>query len=190
VIFLGDFLFLKKLSCYHDNYFRYFMFGKYNGFVSKARVSACMYFLVIYLIFAVSGSVGGHHWAILYYWRTCSASTSEAKNMEDLTPLPWLLVPRFMATTTVPTAVLSFRRCTSPPWFQHRYFMISLVFEVKIALKILIFFSYNLVDLQRWGSCLFAPLVDVWDVQEEYFYSLVRFLYILEMRSRSYKLQS
>ena len=40
---------LKKLSCYHDNYFRYFMFGKYNGFVSKARVSACMYFLVIYL---------------------------------------------------------------------------------------------------------------------------------------------
>ena len=38
---------LKKLSCYHDNYFRYFMFRKYNGFVSKARVSACMYFLVI-----------------------------------------------------------------------------------------------------------------------------------------------
>jgi hypothetical protein len=37
---------LKKLSCYHDNYFGYFMFGKYNGFVSKARVSACMYFLV------------------------------------------------------------------------------------------------------------------------------------------------
>ena len=37
---------LKKLSCYHNNYFRYFMFGKYNGFVSKARVSACMYFLV------------------------------------------------------------------------------------------------------------------------------------------------
>jgi hypothetical protein len=53
----------------------------------------------------------------------------------------YLLVPRFMATTTVRTAVLSFRRCTSPPWFQHRYFMISLVFEVKIALKILIFFS-------------------------------------------------
>jgi hypothetical protein len=37
---------LKKLSCYHDNYFRCFMFGKCNGFVSKARVSACMYFLV------------------------------------------------------------------------------------------------------------------------------------------------
>jgi hypothetical protein len=51
VIFLGDFsfvrIFLKKLSCYHDNNFGYFMFGKYNGFVSKARVSACMYFLVI-----------------------------------------------------------------------------------------------------------------------------------------------
>jgi hypothetical protein len=49
-LFLGDFsfvrIFLKKLSCYHDNYFRYFMFGKYNGFVSKVRVSACMYFLV------------------------------------------------------------------------------------------------------------------------------------------------
>jgi hypothetical protein len=41
---------LKKLSCYHDNYFRHFMFGKYNGFVSKARVSACMYFLVLILI--------------------------------------------------------------------------------------------------------------------------------------------
>jgi hypothetical protein len=42
---------LKKLSCYHDNCFRYFMFGKYNvnGFVSKARVSACMYFLVVTL---------------------------------------------------------------------------------------------------------------------------------------------
>jgi hypothetical protein len=39
---------LKKLSCYHSNYFRYFMFGKYNGFVNKARVSACMYFLVSY----------------------------------------------------------------------------------------------------------------------------------------------
>jgi hypothetical protein len=38
---------LKKLSClYHNNYFRYLMFGKCNGFVSKARVSACMYFLV------------------------------------------------------------------------------------------------------------------------------------------------
>jgi hypothetical protein len=24
------------------------MFGKYNGFVSKARVSACMYFLAIH----------------------------------------------------------------------------------------------------------------------------------------------
>jgi hypothetical protein len=26
---------LIKLSCYHDNYFQYFMFRKYNGFVSK-----------------------------------------------------------------------------------------------------------------------------------------------------------
>ena len=35
---------LKKLSFYHDNYFRYFMFGKYNGFVSKARVlHACIF---------------------------------------------------------------------------------------------------------------------------------------------------
>jgi hypothetical protein len=40
---------LKKLSCYHDNYYRYFMFEKYNGFVSKARVSECMYFLVWYI---------------------------------------------------------------------------------------------------------------------------------------------
>jgi hypothetical protein len=46
VIFLGDFsilkIFLIKLSCYHDNYFKYFMLGKYNGFVSKERVSACL----------------------------------------------------------------------------------------------------------------------------------------------------
>jgi hypothetical protein len=35
---------LKKLSCYHDNNIRYIMFGKCNGFVNKARVSACMYF--------------------------------------------------------------------------------------------------------------------------------------------------
>ena len=28
------------------NYFKYCMFGKYNGFDNKARVSACMYFLV------------------------------------------------------------------------------------------------------------------------------------------------
>jgi hypothetical protein len=26
------------------------MFGKYNGFVSKARVSACMYFLVMFVL--------------------------------------------------------------------------------------------------------------------------------------------
>ena len=43
-------IFLKKLSYYHDNCSRYFMFGKYNCFVSKARVSACMYFLVHLLL--------------------------------------------------------------------------------------------------------------------------------------------
>jgi hypothetical protein len=42
---------LKKISCYHDNYFRYFIVEKYNGFVSKGRVSACMYFLVQDVIF-------------------------------------------------------------------------------------------------------------------------------------------
>jgi hypothetical protein len=41
---------IQKLSYYHDNNFGYFMFGKYNGFVSKARVSACMYFLVVTII--------------------------------------------------------------------------------------------------------------------------------------------
>jgi hypothetical protein len=34
---------LKKLSCYHDNNFGYFMFGKYNGFVSKARAKIRYY---------------------------------------------------------------------------------------------------------------------------------------------------
>jgi hypothetical protein len=47
----GDFpnlkIFLMKLSCYPDNYFTYFLFGKYIGFVSKERVSACTYFLVL-----------------------------------------------------------------------------------------------------------------------------------------------
>jgi hypothetical protein len=48
VIFLGDFSFV---IIFFKNY-RVTMtttlntFGKYNGFVSKARVSACMYFLV------------------------------------------------------------------------------------------------------------------------------------------------
>jgi hypothetical protein len=42
----GDFSFVRKIIVLHDNYFRYFMFGKYNGFVRKARDSACMYFLV------------------------------------------------------------------------------------------------------------------------------------------------
>jgi hypothetical protein len=50
VIFLWEIsilkIFLIKLSCYNDNYFKYFMFGKYNGFVSKVRVSACMSFQV------------------------------------------------------------------------------------------------------------------------------------------------
>jgi hypothetical protein len=44
-------MFLIQLSCYHDNYFKYFMFGKYNGFVSKATVAACMYFLVYWADF-------------------------------------------------------------------------------------------------------------------------------------------
>ena len=41
VIFLGDFsivkIFLMKLSRYHDNYFKYFMFGKYNVVFSGRR---------------------------------------------------------------------------------------------------------------------------------------------------------
>jgi hypothetical protein len=49
VIFLGDFSFVR---IFLKNY-RVTMtttldtFGKYNGFVNKARVSACMYFLVL-----------------------------------------------------------------------------------------------------------------------------------------------
>jgi hypothetical protein len=46
IIFLGDFsfakIFLTKLLSYYDNYFKYFMFGKYNGFVSKAS-GFCMH---------------------------------------------------------------------------------------------------------------------------------------------------
>jgi hypothetical protein len=38
------------------------MFGKYNGFVSKARISACMYFLVkgIYLHDTTIADIGVH----------------------------------------------------------------------------------------------------------------------------------
>jgi hypothetical protein len=115
------------------------------------------------------------HWAILYYWRTCSESKSVAKNMADLTPLPWLLVPRFMATTTVPTAILRFRRCTSPHWFEPKKF----VFEVKIWLKILIFF-FNLLDLPRILHFCAARMYE--NSPNKYctrriFYSPVRFLY-------------
>jgi hypothetical protein len=35
-------IFLTKLSSYHDNYCKYFMFGKYNGFVCKAK-GFCMH---------------------------------------------------------------------------------------------------------------------------------------------------
>ena len=45
---------LKKLSCYHDNNFGYFMFGKYNDFVSNARVSAFMYFLVTVILYMLA----------------------------------------------------------------------------------------------------------------------------------------
>jgi hypothetical protein len=34
---------LKKLSCYHDNNSRYFMFGKYNGFVSMQGEGFCVH---------------------------------------------------------------------------------------------------------------------------------------------------
>jgi hypothetical protein len=53
VIFLGDFSFVR---IFLKNYrvtmttaleYRYFMFGKYNAFVSEARVSACMYFIIV-----------------------------------------------------------------------------------------------------------------------------------------------
>jgi hypothetical protein len=78
VIFLGDFwhfsfvkIFLTKLSCYHDNYFKYFMFGKYNGFVSKARVSACMYFLV-YCRFEVDNLLW--RFSHIHSWGWCVSS--------------------------------------------------------------------------------------------------------------------
>ena len=47
------------------------MFGKYNGFVSKARVSACMYFLVLIGGFIFGGLIFG--WA--YIWNDVSVST-------------------------------------------------------------------------------------------------------------------
>jgi hypothetical protein len=40
---------------------RYFMFGKYNGFVSKARVSACMYFLVYFVAINDDRKYDIHH---------------------------------------------------------------------------------------------------------------------------------
>ena len=47
MIFLGDFSFVIFLKNYRVTMTTTLnTFGKYNGFVSKARVSACMYFLV------------------------------------------------------------------------------------------------------------------------------------------------
>jgi hypothetical protein len=47
-------IFLTKLLCYHDNYFKFFMFAE-NTMVSSARrgVSPCMYFLVIIFILGI-----------------------------------------------------------------------------------------------------------------------------------------
>jgi hypothetical protein len=93
----------------------------------------------------------------------------------DAIAMTTVLVPRFMATTTVPTAILSFRQCTSPPWFQPKNF----VFEVKISLKILIFLSQF-----AWFTTdtAFLRRSYVWELfkqeLEEYFYSQVRFLYL------------
>jgi hypothetical protein len=86
VIFLSDFSFVRIfLRNYHVTMtttleFRYFMFGKYNGFVSKARVSACMYFLVLCLKFIKyrgrgSPTMGGHpHWSQKYGGLSCMNS--------------------------------------------------------------------------------------------------------------------
>jgi hypothetical protein len=55
-------LLLIQLSRYHDNYFQYFMFGKHNGFVNNARVSAWMYFLVY-----IHASTSARHCIALYH---------------------------------------------------------------------------------------------------------------------------
>jgi hypothetical protein len=47
-------IFLTKLLCYHDNYFKFFMFAEKTMFFPARRgVSACMYFLVIILILGI-----------------------------------------------------------------------------------------------------------------------------------------
>jgi hypothetical protein len=45
----------KIIVLYHDNYFKYFMFGKYNGFVSKAR-GFCMH------VFSSLRYIENHEW--------------------------------------------------------------------------------------------------------------------------------
>jgi hypothetical protein len=44
---------LKKLSCYHDNYFRYFMFGKYNG--CQQGEGFCMHVFSSYMDYFATG---------------------------------------------------------------------------------------------------------------------------------------
>ena len=97
MIFLGGFFIciniLKKVSCYHDNYFEYFAFrGKYNDFVSKARGSACMYFLVYYLLIKQSSILkfcvrlgtllSGLHWNNIPMY---TSPRSLANNLSQLT---------------------------------------------------------------------------------------------------------
>jgi hypothetical protein len=77
---------LKKLSCYHDNYFRYFMFGKYNGFVSKARISACMYFLVKVILRWLPKVL--HHYTLLYTENACFFTLHDMKTNGN-SELPW-----------------------------------------------------------------------------------------------------
>ena len=97
VIFLGDFsfvkIFLTKLSCYHDNYFKYFMFGKHNGFVSKARgfcmyvfssstvIPVCNHYLLHYCVIITSSRRLRSHFGLYVCVFVCHNNNSKISNL-------------------------------------------------------------------------------------------------------------
>ena len=65
------------------------MFGKYNGFVSKARVSACMYFLVLEIISTFFS----------YFMQIIIDVTEQTTHLEDK------IIKKFKKTLTRPESV-------------------------------------------------------------------------------------
>jgi hypothetical protein len=65
------------------------MFGKYNGFVSKARVSACMYFLVYIEVSQIYKSI----FKLTINYSNSHIVQDERKQISCDSPLAWRRLP-------------------------------------------------------------------------------------------------